>query len=147
MPHQIFYTRPYTPLREFTILIITCTAFACVNVYTTIDPGDTLVSFSLHLLNGCLAGSAVAICFYNIVFDPDWTKERRVGGGCADSEAGGAGVGAGGGGSGSGSESRGDRVVKVRRPIMGYKYLERRVETEDEVWEDGFRYERAMFRI
>lgn len=66
-----------------------------------------------------------------------WKTERRVGGDCVDSEAGvSAGVRSG---------RRGERVVKVRTPIVSYKCLERRV--EDEVWGDGFRYERAMFRI
>ena len=136
MPQQIFYARPYTPLHEFTTLIIVCTAFTCINVYTTIKPGDSTITFCLNLANGCLAGSAVGLCFYNIVFDPDWTTERGV---CGDCEAGGAGNG--------GNGSTGGRVVRVRRPIMGYKCLEKRVETEDEVWEDGFRYEQAMFRV
>ena len=98
--------------------------------------GDFTITFCLNLANGCLAGSAVGLCFYNIVFDPDWTTERGV---CGDCEAGGAGNG--------GNGSTGGRVVRVRRPIMGYKCLEKRVETEDEVWEDGFRYEQAMFRV
>lgn len=50
-------------------------------------------------------------------------------------------------GVGAGDGSRGKGVVKVRRPIVGYKCLKKRVETEDEVWEDEFRCEQAMFRI
>lgn len=79
-----------------------------------------------------------------------WTTEKRVGGSCVDIEAVGDGDSAGagaGGGSLSGGNSGSGRIVKVKRPIFGFKRFERTFETEDEVWRDGFRYEKAFVRI
>ncbi|BCR87112.1 uncharacterized protein ACHE_31099A [Aspergillus chevalieri] len=151
MPHQVFYVRPYNPLHEFATLAIICTAFTCINGYTTCHPVSS-ISFTLNLVNGFLGGGAVGLCLCNISFEPTmtWTTEKRVGGSCVDIEAVGDGDSAGagaGGGSLSGGNSGSGRIVKVKRPIFGFKRFERTFETEDEVWRDGFRYEKAFVRI
>lgn len=88
------------------------------------------------------------MCLLGIAFDPATTitRKRRVGG-YMDYEGAGYTDGAGGEDTyGSG----GERMVKVKRPRIGFKCLKVKMDTPEhleDVWDDGFRYEVALWEI
>lgn len=69
------------------------------------------------------------MCFCATVFDSEtvWTKKRRVG---SDVEDGG----------------QGRNIIKVKRPLVGFRACEYRVETPEALG-DGIRHDEALFRV
>ncbi|OJJ84820.1 uncharacterized protein ASPGLDRAFT_35277 [Aspergillus glaucus CBS 516.65] len=124
--YQVLYGRPCSPLYFFISIILLILASVCVHCVYISRLHFPNVSNTLGAIFGLLLGTAMGLCMLAIMWDPAicWTTKKRV------------------------NNGDGERAIRVKRPIVGFRHLEIQLETPgelDDVWFDGVKHRKAIF--